>query len=154
MLRYHKGALRVHLLRNRASRWADVHNYLPCEDKVELQFTRRCTRFLVRAPEWIRPGCGEIVCTAKGQVVLLSREGGNVALGTMQRGQACVLQFPILTRRIEQEIGRQRCTLSIKDDTVVAIESSGSQIPLSQREKYLSNQAPMKNVEGFILKSR
>ena len=61
-----RAELRVHLLLNRATRWADIHSHLPYEGKVEIQVKRRCRAILVRAPEWIETQNGALTCAVDG----------------------------------------------------------------------------------------
>ena len=64
ILDYKDGRLRVNMLLNRASRWADVYSYIPYEGQVDLKMKMTCKNVLVHAPEWIPTGSDQI--TAEG----------------------------------------------------------------------------------------
>src|SRR5439155_6741550 len=53
MLDYKNNELRVHLLLNRASAWADVQSYIPYQGRLDLKIKKPCDSVLVRVPEWI-----------------------------------------------------------------------------------------------------
>jgi hypothetical protein len=63
MLGYQDGQLRVHMLLNRASAWADVHGYVPYQGRVDVKIKRPCQSVLVRVPEWIESRSEQVVCT-------------------------------------------------------------------------------------------
>jgi len=150
MVEHDNGTLSVHLLLNRASRWADVHSHIPYEGKVELRFRRKCTRVLVRAPEWIQASDGTVACTVDGKAKPVVWKGRYLDIGEMRKGQSCVLGFPIGMKRIERDIGRAHYELTLKGNTVVAIDPPGSRIPLYRRQKYVKKTAPLRRVSRFI----
>ena len=47
------GKLRVNLLLNRASPWADVDSWLPYEGRVAISMKTAKEALLVRVPEWV-----------------------------------------------------------------------------------------------------
>ncbi len=144
------GTLRVHLLLNRASRWADIHSHLPYEGKVVLVFKRPCKRVLVRAPEWIETDSSAIECTVNGKKAAVNWAGRYLDLGPARPGRSYTFRFPIETRRIVRDIGRRRFALTIKGRTVVGVDPPGTRIPLYQRRKYLEDKAPLVKVRRYV----
>ena len=52
--RYEAGKLRVNLLLNHASRWADIDSYIPYTGRVDVKI-KQPVDLLVRIPEWATP---------------------------------------------------------------------------------------------------
>ena len=48
------GELKVNLLFNRASPWADVHSRIPYEGRVDVEVKEGCD-LSIRIPEWVKP---------------------------------------------------------------------------------------------------
>ena len=145
-----RAELRVHLLLNRASRWADVLSYLPYEGKVEIQLKRRCRNVLVRAPEWIETGSDVLTCSVDGAERSVTWRGRYVDAGPADASAQVVVRFPVGLRSVATEIGRRRYTLTIKGNTVVRVEPPGQRIGLYRRERYLRNRADMVRVQRFV----
>ena len=56
-----KGILRVNLLLNRASMWADVYSFIPYQGKVAIRM-KKAISLLVRAPAWVGSTSNELKC--------------------------------------------------------------------------------------------
>ncbi len=150
MLDFSEGRLRMHLMLNRASRWADLNSHRPYEGRFEIKLKQDCRQMLVRAPEWVASGSGEITCTVGGEPRPLTWSGRYLELGAGKAGDNFKLLFPIRTRQVQTQIGRRPYTLTIKGTTVIAIDPPGKRIPLYQRDYYRSNRAPLKEVTRFV----
>ena len=75
-LRYHNGKLRVNLLLNRASPWADVDSYIPFQGRVDVKVKQQVD-LEIRIPEWVAPR--ETRCQVDGEVARMGwavRQGG------------------------------------------------------------------------------
>ena len=55
MIDYNEGQLRINLLLNRASPWAEIHSYIPYEGRVDITIKKNLD-LKVRIPEWTQPG--------------------------------------------------------------------------------------------------
>ena len=62
-MRRDAGRLRVNLLMNHASRWADVDSFLPYQGRVDVR-PKRDADLDIRIPEWMAPG--DAACTVNG----------------------------------------------------------------------------------------
>jgi hypothetical protein len=142
--------LRVNLLLNRASKWADIYSYVPYEGRVELKLKQPASSVLVRAPEWIKSGSPEINCKVNGSSRSLRWEGRYVNLGAGKPGDRVVVTFPISTRVVKETIGNVPYTLTIKGSTVVSIDPPGKVGPLYTRAYFTAPQPPMRNTQRFI----
>jgi hypothetical protein len=94
MLEHNDGELRVNLLLNRASRWADVYSYIPYQGRVDLKIKEECRSVWLRAPEWLGPGSPEMMCAVNGKARSLHWEGRYVDAGPLTPGDSVVVTFP------------------------------------------------------------
>lgn len=147
------GTLRVNLLLNRASRWADINSYVPYQGRVDIQLKQAIKHIRVRVPEWIKTASNDLKCTVDGQERKVNWQGRYVDVGSGSPGQAIVVTFPIGLRKVKTEIGRRPYTLTIKGNTVVAVDPPGKRIPLYQRDKYLGGDAPIVRVRRYVPKT-
>jgi hypothetical protein len=150
MVNYDSGKLRVNLLLNRASGWADIYSHIPYEGKVEVKVKKPLESVLVRVPEWVEANSPEVVAQTHGGRRQFRWEGRYLNLGSGRPGEVIAITFPIRQRRTKETIGAVPYTLDIKGNTVVNIDPAGKNGPLYQRSYYLAQQAPSRKVERFI----
>ena len=147
ILTYSDGELKVNLLLNRPSKWADVHSYIPYEGHVDVLVKQACT-LKVRIPEWVEPS--ETTCRVSGQQRALSWEGRYGVVGPVPSGGLVQVMFPISERVKQVDIEKQRYTLVIKGNEVVSIDPPGRFCPFYQRDHYRENTVRWKEVTRFI----
>lgn len=151
MIEHSDNQLRVHLLLNRASRWADVYSHIPYDGRVDLKIKQDCKSVLLRAPEWIESGSPQLACEINGVLRPVVWKGRYVDVGGASRGDKVVMNFPIAARTVREQIGTQTYTLVIKGNTVVSIDPPGKKMPLYQdRASLLKTEAPWKKVSRFV----
>ena len=144
------GALRVNLLLNRAAQQLDVRSFIPYQGTVEFQFKQPTPRFLLRMPEYVEQGSAAVQCRVNGKQRNFTWTGRYIELGRAASGDTIVVSFPILEREVHERIGGKDFSLSIKGNTVVAIEPPGQFCPLFQREYLRSSEPRWRNVERFV----
>jgi hypothetical protein len=142
--------LRVNLLLNRASAWADVYSFIPYQGRVNVKMKKPCRRVLVRVPEWVESGSPQVLCKVNGSPRELAWEGRYVNVGAMKPGETIDLGFPITTRSVKETIGCVRYTLEIKGNTVVSIDPPGKNGALYKRNQYKSDQVSWRKVQRFV----
>jgi hypothetical protein len=150
MIDFSSGRLRVHLMLNRASAQADCTSYRPYEGKFEINLKADCRQILIRAPEWIDADSRQIKCLVDGRHRDINWRNRYVDLGAAQSGQTLTLLFPIGLKSIETEVGRIKCVLTLKGNTVIAFDPPGQRMPLYQRKHYRADRAPMVPVERYV----
>jgi hypothetical protein len=150
ILDYKDGRLRVNMLLNRASRWADVYSYIPYEGQVDLKMKMTCKNVLVHAPEWIPTGSDQITAEVDDRPVAFSWNSRYIDLGKIKKGKLVQIKFPIGERMQKERIGGVDYTLLIKGNTVISIDPPGKHSPLYQREYYLKNYTPWRKVTRFV----
>jgi hypothetical protein len=143
--------LRVNLLLNRASPWADVYSHNPYQGRLEVKVKKACREISVRAPEWIESGSPSITATRAGSTVPLAWDGRYLrTIGPANPGDLIVFSFPIETQTVKQTIAGVPYTLEIKGNTVVSISPGGENGPLYRREYMKGDRAPTVKVKRFI----
>jgi hypothetical protein len=131
-----EGALKVNLLLNRASPWADVESYVPYEGRVDIKVKQAC-KLSVRIPEWVHPE--ETACRVNGQARKLRWKDRYAQIGQVDSGDIVALVFPITERTVKEKIGGVNYTLIIKGNTVVSINPPGKHYTFYQRAHYREN---------------
>ncbi len=150
MLAYEEGGLRVNLLLNRASEWADVCSYIPYEGKVELKVKKPLSVVRLRVPEWIPANSSEVVGMTNGKQRSFRWEGRYLNLGSAAPGELVAVAFPISRHRTKETIGNFPYTLDIKGNTVIGVSPGGENGPLYQRSHYLASNTPFREIERFV----
>jgi hypothetical protein len=152
MLEYHDQELRVNLLLNRASAWADVYSHIPYEGRVELKMKKPARQVLIRMPEWLeQASTWPMACTVNGKKRDCSVRDRYVNAGAARGGDEVVVRFPVFERTVSnQKIGNRTYTLAVKGNTVVSVNPAGEQCPMYARSQYRSNAAPRRSVRRFL----
>jgi hypothetical protein len=150
ILGYKDDELRVNLLLNRASPWADIYSHIPYQGKVEVKVKKPCRDLVLRVPEWIESGSPHVKVTRGGNSVPLTWEGRYVRTGPVNRGDVVVLTFPIETQILKHMIAGETYTLEIKGNTVISISPGGENGPLYRREYMRADIAPTTKVKRFV----
>ena len=147
ILHHEDGNLRVNLLLNRGSPWADVDSYIPYEGQVDVRIKQACN-LSVRIPEWVKPD------DVRGQVNDEDRrvgwDGRYAVVGALKPGDVATLSFPIFERKDTVWIEKEKYTLVRKGNEVVAIDPPGRYAPLFQRDHYRENQVRWHKVSRFV----
>ena len=130
ILDYKDGRLRINMLLNRAAPWADVHSCIPYEGRVDIRMKKGCTSVLVHAPEWIAAGSDRIAVRVDDRPCKCAWAGRCLDLGQAEAGQKIIVSFPIATKTVKDRLGLADYTLTVKGNTVVAIDPPGKNCPL------------------------
>jgi len=147
VLRYREGQLKVNLLLNRASRWADVDSYIPYQGRVEVKI-KEPVDLSVRIPEWVKPR--ETRCQVNGQDRSLGWDGRYAKIGSAKPGDVAKLTFPISEHTDKIWIEKREYTVVRKGNDVVSIDPPGVYHPLYQRQHYRKDEPRVRKVTRFI----
>jgi len=147
IVRYHDGKLRVNLLLNRASKWADVDSYIPYQGRVELTI-KQPVELSVRIPEWVKPD--EARCQVNGADRGVTWSGRYAQVGGVKPSDVVTLSFPIFERTDLMWIERQAYTLVRKGNEVVSIDPPGRYCPLFQRQHYRGDSPRWRRMTRFV----
>jgi len=144
-----KGQLSVNLLLNRASKWADVHSYIPYEGRVDLHIKQSCESVRVRVPEWVESNSPQVACKINGVSRQFNWEGRYVNAGAGREGETLVMTFPIGERTGKEKMGGAHYSVVIRGTTVVSIDPPGKYGAFYQRASYREGKARWKKVKRF-----
>jgi len=149
ILRCDSGKLRVNLLLNRASPWADVDSHLPYQGQVDVR-VKQPVELSIRIPEWVKPE--ETRVQVGGRERPIQWEGRYAVVGAVKPGDVATLTFPIFERSDMVFVEKERYTLVRKGNDVVAIDPPGRYGPLYQRNHYRVNSTRWRRIERFVPK--
>jgi hypothetical protein len=139
--------LRVNLPLNRASRWADVHSFIPFEGRVDIILKQGCN-VSVRVPEWVQKTA--VAVSVGGESRPVRWNGQYLEVGQGRPQEKVSVTFPLEERTQREIIGAKEYMLTLKGNDVVAIDPAGKYCPYYQREKYRKGEVQWKNVERFV----
>ena len=133
-LRCEADHLRVHLLMNRVSEWADVHSHVPYEGRVDVD-VKRPVSVSIRLPEWVQGE--EVTCAVDDQPRRFEVEGRYALIGQVAAGATATLRFPIPQRDELIDVEKRTYRILLRGSTCVAIDPPGANVPLFRRDHYL-----------------
>jgi DUF1680 family protein len=149
-VQHEDGRLRVNLLLNRASKWADVYSYIPYEGRVDVCLKQPCGSLLVRVPEWVESNSPQVVCKVNGVSRELNWDGRYINVGAGKAGDTIVVTFPIGERTVKEKLGDRVYTLVVKGNTVVSVDPPGKNGALYARANYRENQVRWRKARRFV----
>jgi len=147
ILHENDGTLRVNLLLNRGSRWADIESHIPYTGRVDIRM-KQDLDLVLRLPEWIEPGNERVTVDGKERVV--THDGRWVSVGPVRRDQVVTMTFAMPERTDNFHIQGVDYTAVFRGNTVVAIDPPGKFMPLYQRGHYRSGETHWKKVARFM----
>ena len=151
ILTHADGRLRVNLLLNRASPWADIDSHIPYTGQVDVR-VKQAVDLALRIPEWVTPQ--QVRVQVDGAERSLGWDGRYALVGGVTPGQRAVMTFPIFERVDKVWIEKDDYTLVRKGNDVVAIDPPGKNCPLYQREHYRANTTRWRKIERFVSHER
>jgi hypothetical protein len=146
ILTYESGKLRVNLLLNRASPWADVDSHIPYVGQVDVR-VKEAVDLWMRIPEWV--SAGEVRVQVNGAVREVSWEGRYAGVCDVKPGDVAAMHFPIAERTETVWIQKEKYRLVRKGNEVVVMDPPGRYCPLYQRAHYRENGTRWRKVERF-----
>ncbi|MGH9162734.1 MAG: hypothetical protein ACRD2X_22430 [Vicinamibacteraceae bacterium] len=141
---------RVNLLLNRASKWADIHSYLPYEGRVDVKVKAALPKLTIRVPAWVESRSEAVECRINGSRRRLGWQGRYVDVGAVDAGDEVALTFPIAEREVRERIGGVDYTLILKGSSVVFIDPTGEYHRLYQRDHYRASQVRWRRASRFV----
>ena len=130
--------LKVNLLLNRTSPWADVDSYIPYTGRVEIKVKQPLTSLKVRAANWVDKQ--QVACTVGAQARRIAWNGNYLEAGSVQPGQTVTLEFPIQERREKLESFDHKYEAVFRGNDCVELTPGGEYYTLFQRDHYRLDQ--------------
>lgn len=148
--KHQNGRLRVNLLLNRASKWADIDSYLPYQGRVEIEI-KESFELDVRIPEWVSPQ--DVRATVGRDERSVDWEGRYALLGSVSPGQG---RLDVPNQRADRvaQIEKQKYTIVRRGNEVVWMTPTGRYYPLFQHAPYRSDEPRLREVERFVSDER
>jgi len=147
MIEFDNRRLKLHLLLNRASPWADVDSYIPYEGQVEIRM-KTSAGLEIRIPEWVKPQ--EVHCNVDGNPKEVGFRGRYALIDQVEAGSQVALTFPISEWTAQETIGNVSYTLVIRGNEVVSIDPPGKWQPFYQRAHYREGKVRRAKRERFV----
>ena len=144
---YDEGTLRVNLLLNRASKWADIDSHLPYTGQVDISL-KQTLSLQVRIPEWAEPE--EVQCFEDGRARELSFDGRYAKLGSVGKDHSVTFIFPVPERTEKVKCFGDEYAIIRRGNTVVSIDPPGKIRPYYQRGHYRNGETLWKKVVRFV----
>jgi hypothetical protein len=142
--------LRVNLLLNRASPWADVYSHIPYQGQVDIKIKQPCQNVVMRVPEWVPTNSPDLRCTVNNKTRDIRWERRFIHLGKGQPGDRFSVTFPITERMVHEIIAGTYYTIILKGNTVVGIDPPGQRGPLYRRDYYRGDRTLWHKVDRFV----
>jgi len=146
ILTHEAGRLRMNLLLNRASIWADIDSHIPYKGQVDVRI-KQAVSLSMRIPEWVKPD--DVCIEVDGHARDISWDGRYAVVGDVKPGEVVTMRFPIAERTEKVWIEKRQYTLVIKGNDVVAIDPPGQACPLYDRSHYRMNRTRWKEQLRF-----
>ncbi len=142
------GVLKVNLLLNRPSAWADVHSHLPYAGQVDIHMKKACKQVHLRVPEWVKSA--DVSCLVNGKKRKLTWSGRYAVIEGARPEEIITFNFPISERKLQVNIEKQNYFLTARGNDVVDIYPRGRYFPLYQRTYYRQNVTRWKKTTRFV----
>ena len=140
-----KDRLSVHLLLNRASRWADVNSHLPYRGLVDVQLKTDC-EVALRIPNWAARNSCE--CRLNGAAVDGRWAGRYVAIRA-GAGDVVSVRLPLTERTERLGIVGDEYTVAVRGNEIVDIDPPGQRCPIFRKPKYRGGETLWRTVERY-----
>ena len=147
ILHHQNGRLKVNLLLNRASPWADVNSHIPYQGRVDVK-VKQARELSIRIPEWAK--AKDARCQVNGKERSLSWQARYAVVGRVRSGDEVTLTFPIAERIDRVQVEGHEYTLVRKGNDVISVDPPGKNHPLYERDHYRENQTRLRSVERFV----
>ncbi len=147
ILTHKNGRLKVNLLLNRASPWADVNSHIPYQGRVDVK-VKKARELSIRIPEWVK--AKDARCRVNGKERSLTWAGRYAVVSRVRSGDEVTLTFPIGERVDRIQVEGRHYTLVRKGNDVVSVDPPGRKLPLYQRDHYRAKKTRFKTVERFV----
>ena len=147
ILHYQDGELKVNLLMNRASRWADIDSHIPYKGQVDIT-VKEDINLKVRLAEWVE--AEEAKCTVNGKRIKARMEGRYLVAGPVHPGDTVVVEFPIYERTETIIVEQKQYTIILRGNDAVAINPQGSNGPFYRRGHYRMGETLWRKATRFV----
>ena len=147
ILEQKNGKIRINLLLNRSSRWADIDSHLPYQGVVDVK-VKQDLDLEIRLPEWAKPE--ETRCTVNGSPRAINFRDRYALIGRAAENDDVRLEFPIREKTERIFIEKHKYSIVLRGSDVVWIDPPGKNRPLYQRGHYRNGITLLKKTLRFV----
>jgi hypothetical protein len=147
IVNFKDGELKVNLLMNHASKWADVDSHIPYTGRVDVRI-KQDMQVSIRIPEWVSQDEAEVL--VDGKKVEASWDGRYAKAGAVKAGSVLTLLCPIFEKWEGLLIEKHTYNVLRRGNDVVMIDPPGKICPLFNREYLTRNVTRWKKVKRFV----
>ena len=147
ILHHDDGKLRVNMLLNRGSKWADVDSHIPYTGQVDVK-VKEPLDLSIRMPQWVSPS--QIRISVNGTDRNAKASGRYAEVGDVKPGDVVTMTFPISERLTSQWVQGHQYNLILKGNDVVSIDPVGTIAPIFLRHHYRANGTRWHKIERFV----
>ena len=140
--------LKVNLLMNRSSVWADIDSHIPYKGEVDVKVKQPLDKCSVRIPEGVKPE--DAVYLIDGERKNPEWNGRYCHAGPVKPGQEVSVCFPLLTRNEQVYIEKVPYIYTLKGTSVIDVDPPGRDGAIYRREHYRQDETRWKNVTRFV----
>jgi hypothetical protein len=148
-------SLKINLLLNRASKYADIDSHIPYNGRVDIKL-KQDLKLEVRMPDYVTLNDVKVTVDSKPADVAFNARYAQIK--NVKKGQTVTVTFPL---KEETKTVRLRYyeptfyiaeyyTLKMKGNTVIDISPKGKWCPLYQRDKYKSSETKYIDAQRFV----
>jgi DUF1680 family protein len=147
ILTYGGGTLRVNLLLNRASAWADVDSHLPYAGRVDVR-AKQDLDLEIRLPEGV--AADQVRLQVDATCRAFSCAGRYARVGRVRAGQVATLRFPVSESTTTAIVEKHPFAVTRRGSEVVHIDPPGRNRPLYQRGHLRTGQTLWRRTTRFV----
>ncbi|MDO8589305.1 MAG: hypothetical protein Q7T82_19960 [Armatimonadota bacterium] len=134
IVRRDNGRLKVNLLLNRTSPWADIDSHVPHAGRVDIKIKKPVGSLQVRMNDWIEKD--KVKCAVNGRPLPYTWQGAYLTTGPLKPRDEIVLSFPIRERSETLESFGFRFDTVFRGNDCMSMEPKGEFYALYQRDHY------------------
>jgi hypothetical protein len=138
--------VRVNLLLNRASEWADIDSYIPVDGRVSIK-VKKNINIGIRIPGWA--DMSEVKALINGKSIDAIQKGRYVCIDKALKGDVIEISFPMPEEEtVTRIIGERPYRLTVKGSNVIKVDPPGVVQPfytkhpegkLTEKERFVSD---------------
>ena len=147
IINYDNGILKVNLLMNRASKWADIDSHIPFNGRVDIK-VKKDIRLMLRLPGWV--DAQKASCIVNDRIINSTMDGRYLKAEKLKKGDRVTLEFPIPEKTEDIIVEKHKYRVTLRGNDVVYIDPPGKNKPIYQKDHYRKGRTLWKKIIRFV----